>query len=67
MHENTFAVTGNLEMLVYLKSVGCPWSEQTSFRGAWIKDIRMFFGGCIGTTVQLITWNVDELRSSLGI
>ena len=29
--------------------------------------IRMFFGGCIGTTVQLITWNVDELRSSLGI
>jgi hypothetical protein len=29
------AYMGNLEMLVYLKSVGCPWSEQTSFRAAY--------------------------------
>ena len=29
------AYMGNLEMLMYLKSVGCPWSEQTSFRAAY--------------------------------
>ena len=60
-------IHGKLEMLVYLKSVGCPWSERRRPRfGRRIKDIGRF-GGCGGGCPIDYVGGGGGLRSSLGI
>jgi hypothetical protein len=36
------AYIGNLDMMIYLRSIGCPWSSETSFRAAYRGHSHLF-------------------------